>query len=114
MDGEIPAAVGGDAIRARFTEIAEEEGASPEQVAAEALSLYVRLPSHGRRAWRSLEAADDIGVLDEAAWGAGRVLINRRVDAILDAVRLRERSPLPADASEQDILDYAVEITRRR
>jgi hypothetical protein len=114
VDGEIPSADRGQAVADRFAELAEREGASPDQIAAEAISLYVRLPSHARQAWRSMEAEDDVAVLDEAAWAAGRALINRRMDAILDAVRLRGDSPLPADASEQDILDYAVEITRRR
>jgi hypothetical protein len=62
---------------------------------------------------RTIETAVDYAI-DEAAWAVGRALVNQRFDAILETVRVRGGSKLPADATEQDILDYAVEITRRR
>ncbi len=52
--------------------------------------------------------------LDEAAWQARRARLNEQYERSLAEGLRNFKSPLPADASEQDILDYAVEITRRR
>ncbi len=53
-------------------------------------------------------------VLDEAAWQARRARLNEQYERSLAEGLRNFKFPLPADASEQDILDYAVEITRRR
>ncbi len=113
LDGEIPSAVRGEAIADTLADLAEREGVSYDQITAEALRLYILMPGSGRTAWRSSEGDADAS-LDEAAWAAGLALSNHRFNTILEAVRQRGRPPLPPNASEQDILDYAVEITRRR
>jgi predicted transcriptional regulator len=102
-----------DATAARVAEIAKIEDRSPDQIAAAALRFYVRLPPWARSALCGLEGQSDAEI-DEAAWAVGRALVDQQYDAAMKARRLRGGWPLPPDASEQDILDYAVKICRRR
>ena len=111
MAGRTVSAYTDEATATKVAEMAKLEDRSPAQIAAAALRFYVRLPSCARDAWRTIEAADD-DAIDEAAWAAGRALLNQQYDRALTAGLKGYRSPLPADASEQEILDYAVEITR--
>lgn len=113
MTGRTVSAYTDEATAAKVARIAKLEDRSPAQIAAAALQFYVRLPSSARDAWRAIEASED-SAIDEAAWAAGRALLDQRYERSLAAGLENFRSPLPAEASEQDILDYAVEITRRR
>ncbi len=113
MDGVDLSEQPGMAIAARVAEIAEREGRSPDQIAAAALRVYVSLPEAARNELRRIEAEGETQ-LAEAAWAVGRALIDQQYDALIEARRLRGGLPLPLDASEQDILDYAVKICRRR
>jgi hypothetical protein len=114
VDGEIPSAHRGEALADRTIELAKQEGLSPDQIAAEAIEFYVRLPSHAREAWRSFEGAEADDLLEEAAWAAGRALLNMRYDRAVATGLKNFKSPLPADASQQDIEDHAVKICRAR
>jgi hypothetical protein len=113
MAGRTVSAYTDEATAAKVAEMARLEDRSPAQIAAAALRLYVRLPRRARDAWRAIEIDED-GAIDAAAWAAGRALLDQQFDRALAAGLKRFKSPLPEDASEQEILDYAIEITRRR
>jgi hypothetical protein len=113
MDGAVTPDYPDEATAAKVAEISRHEDLTPDQIAEAALKFYVRLPKSARDVWRSIEQQQDHAI-DEAAWAAGRALLDWQYDSILDAYRRSGRSPLPPDASEQDIIDFAVKICRRR
>jgi predicted transcriptional regulator len=97
----------------RVSEMAKLEDRTPSQITAAAVRWYVRLSPSARDALRRIEAQGEQAI-DEAAWAAGRALLDKAYDATLDRGLLRYTPPLPADASEDEILAEAVRITRGR
>jgi len=112
MAGRTVSAYADHLTASKVAEMAKIEDRSPAQIAAAALRFYVRLPNAARDAWRRIEAAGE-DATDEAARAAGRALIDRQYDRLLDTVRQRQPAPLPAEASEEAVLAYAAEISRR-
>jgi len=102
-----------DATASRVSEMAKLEDRTPSQITAAAVRWYVRLPAAARDALRRIEAQGDHAI-EEAAWAAGRVLLDRQYEQALNAGLARAPSSLPPDASEESILAEAVRITRRR
>ena len=102
-----------DATASRVSEMAKLEDRTPSQITSAAVRWYVRLPASARDALRRIEAQGDRAI-EEAAWAAGRALLERQYDDALSSGLGRAPSSLPADASEADILAEAVRITRRR
>jgi|HubBroStandDraft_3_1064219.scaffolds.fasta_scaffold150785_3 hypothetical protein len=101
------------ATASRVSEMAKLEERTPSQITAAAVRWYVRLPASARDALRRIEARGDQAI-EEAAWAAGRALLDRQYEAALEAGLGRAPSVLLPDASEEDILAEAVRITRRR
>ena len=66
-----------------------------------------------RDALRRIEAQGDEAI-DEAAWAAGRAVLDKDYEAVLDRGLANYKPTIPADASEDEILAEAVRITRRR
>jgi predicted transcriptional regulator len=97
----------------RVSEMAKLEDRTSSQITAAAVRWYVRLPASARDALRRIEAQGDQAI-DEAAWAAGRALLDRQYQDALKTGLDRAPSTLPAKASEEDILAEAVRITRRR
>jgi hypothetical protein len=97
----------------RVSEMAKLEDRTPSQITAAAVRWYVRLPASARDALRRIEAKGDQAI-DEAAWAAGRALLDREYEELLDKGLANYTPPLPADASEDDILAEAVRLTHRR
>jgi predicted transcriptional regulator len=114
MAGRTVSAYTDEATAAKVADIARLEDRSPAQIAAAALRFYVRLPSAARDAWRRAEANGEPAVADETAWEVGRAILDKQWNDAVRAGLARYQSPLPPDASEEDILAYAVQITRRR
>jgi hypothetical protein len=111
MTGRTVSAYADESTASSVAEMARLEDRSPAQIAAAALRLYVRLPPAARDAWRRIEASGE-SAADQAAWAAGRALLDRQYEEAL-AAGLNGHDPrLPPDASETDILKYAVEIAR--
>jgi hypothetical protein len=102
-----------DATASRVSEMAKLEDRTPSQITAAAVRWYVRLSPSARDALRRIEAQGEHAI-DEAAWAAGRALLDKEYDAVLGRGLQRYTPPLPADASEDDILAEAVRITRGR
>ena len=100
------------ATASRVSEMAKLEDRSPSQITAAAVRWYVRLPASARDALRRIEAQGDQAI-EEAAWAAGRALLDKEYEAVLDRGLTNFKSTLPADASEDAILAEAVRITRR-
>jgi len=101
-----------DATASRVSEMARLEDRTPSQITAAAVRWYVRLPASARDALRRIEAQGDRAI-EEAAWAAGRALLDQQYDAALHAGLARRPSTLASDASEEDILAEAVRISRR-
>lgn len=103
-----------DAVTAsRVSEMARREDRTPSQITAAAVRWYVRLSPSARDALRRIEAQGDRAI-DEAAWAAGRALLDKEYQATLDQGLQRYEPPIPAGASEEDILSEAIRITRDR
>jgi len=102
-----------EATASRVSEMAKLEDRTPSQITAAAVRWYVRLSLPARDALRRIEAQGEQAI-DEAAWAAGRALIDQEYEAVLDRGLQRYAPPLPAAASEDEILAEAVRITRRR
>jgi predicted transcriptional regulator len=102
-----------DATASRVREMAKLEDRTPSQITAAAVRWYVRLPAAAHDALRRIEAQGERAI-DEAAWAAGRALLDLQHEDALQAGLGRAPSMLPADASEGDILAEAVRLTRRR
>ncbi len=102
-----------EATASRVSEMARTEDRTPSQITAAAVRWYVRLSASARDALRRIEAQGDQAA-DEAAWAAGRALLNKDYEATLDRASAAFAPALPADASEEAILAEAVRITRRR
>jgi predicted transcriptional regulator len=101
-----------DATASRVSEMAKLEDRTPSQITAAAVRWYVRLPASARDALRRIETQGDVAI-EEAAWAAGRALLDKEFDAVLDRGLRAYRPPLAPDASEGEILAEAVRITRR-
>jgi hypothetical protein len=92
--------------------MAKLEDRTPSQITAAAVRWYVRLPASARDALRRIEAQGEQSI-NEAAWAAGRALLDREFDAVLAHGLENYRPTLPATASEDEILAEAVRITKR-
>ena len=101
-----------DTTASRVMEMARLEGRTPSQITAAAVRLYVRLPLAARDALRRIEAEGDCA-LEDAAWAAGRALLDERYEAVLERALAQAPSTLPPDATEEDILAEAVRVTKR-
>jgi hypothetical protein len=97
----------------RVGEMAKLEDRTSSQITAAAVRWYVRLPASAREALRRIEAQGDRAI-DEAAWAAGRALLDKEYEAVLERGLANYRPALPAGASEDDMLAEALRITRRR
>jgi hypothetical protein len=97
----------------RVNEMARLEDRTPSQITAAALRWYVRLSRSARDAMRVIEAAGDQAV-EEAAWAAGRALLDKEFEATLQRGLKGYEPTLSSDASEDDILAEANRMTRRR
>lgn len=102
-----------EATASRVSEMAKLEDRTPSQITAAAVRWYVRLSASARDALRRIEAQGEQAI-DEAAWAAGRALLDKEYEAVLARGLANYTPPLPADASEEAILAEAVRITRRR
>ena len=102
-----------DATASRVSEMAKLEDRTSSQITAAAVRWYVRLPASARDALRRIETQGDQAI-DEAAWAAGRALLDRQYESALKAGLSRADSTLSDDASEEDILAEAVRITAGR
>jgi hypothetical protein len=101
-----------DATASRVSEMAKLEDRSPSQITAAAVRWYVRLPAAARDALRRIETQGDRAI-EEAAWAAGRALLDREYETVLDRGLAGYTPAMPADAAEDDILAEAVRVTRR-
>ncbi len=101
-----------DATAARVSQMAKLEDRTPSQITAAAVRWYVRLSPSARDALRGIEARGDQAV-EEAAWAAGRALLDKAYEAVLDRGLQGYAPTLSADAPEDAILTEAVRITRR-
>jgi predicted transcriptional regulator len=110
MSGRTVSAYADEETAEKVAEMARLEDRSPAQIAAAALRLYVRLPAPAREAWRRLEADLEPGILDAAAWEAGRALLDRQFDAVVAALSSGSRGAAYAD--EEAILAHAVRVTK--
>ncbi len=96
----------------KVTQLARLEDRSTAQIVAAAVRLYMRLPRAAHDALRRLEAAGPEGA-QEAAWAAGRALLDSQYAAAL-AQGLRGAPQLVGpDDDEAAILDTAVALTRQ-
>ena len=102
-----------EATASRVSDMAKLEDRTPSQITAAAVRWYVRLPASARDALRRIEAQGDHAI-EEAAWAAGRALLDRQYEDALRSGLSRAPSTLSAGASEEDILAEAKRITRRR
>ena len=102
-----------DATASRVSEMAKLEDRTPSQITSAAVRWYVRLPASARDALRRIEAQGDRAI-EAAAWAAGRALLDKAYETVLDRGLAHYAPALPADASEDDILAEAVRITRHR
>ena len=102
-----------EATASRVIEMAKLEDRTPSQITAAAVRWYVRLPPSARDALRRIEVQGDRAI-DEAAWAAGRALLDKEYEEVLDRGLANYTPTLAADASEDDILAEAVRIMRRR
>ena len=100
-----------EATASRVSEMAKLEDRTPSQITAAAVRWYVRLPASARDALRRIEAQGDQAV-EEAAWTAGRALLDKAFEAALDRGLAHHTPTLAADASEDAIQAEAVRITR--
>ena len=100
-----------EATASRVSEMARLEDRIFAQITAAAVRWYVRLPAAARDALRRFEAEGDRAI-DEAAWAAGRALLDKAYETVLDRGLAHYAPALPADAPEDDILAEAVRITR--
>jgi hypothetical protein len=101
------------ATASRVTEMAKLEDRTPSQITAAAVRWYVRLPASARDALRRIEAKGDAAI-DEAAWAAGRALLDKEYEEVLDRGLAAHEPKLAREASEEEILAEATRITRRR
>lgn len=97
----------------RVSEMAKLEDRTPSQITAAAVRWYVRLPASARDALRRIEAQGDRAI-EEAAWAAGRALLDKEYEEVLGRGLANYAPALATDASEDEILSEAVQITRRR
>lgn len=102
-----------EATASRVSEMARLEDRTSSQITAAAVRWYVRLPAAARDALRKIEAEGEQAI-DEAAWAAGRALLDRQYEEALKNGLNGARSSLPEAATEDDILREAVRISRRR
>ena len=102
-----------EATASRVSELARLEDRTPSQITAAAVRWYVRLSGPARDALRRFEAQGDRAI-DEAAWAAGRALLDKEYEEVLDRGMAHDAPTLPADASEDDILAEAVRISGGR
>jgi predicted transcriptional regulator len=101
-----------DATASRVSEMARLEDRTPSQITAAAVRWYVRLPASARDALRRIEVQGDVAI-EEAAWAAGRALLDKEFDAVIDRGLATYQPTLAAGVSEDEILTEAVRITRR-
>ena len=99
-----------EATASRVIEMAKLEDRTPSQITAAAVRWYVRLSASARDALRRIEAQGDQAI-EEAAWAAGRALLDREYEAVLDRGLAKFTPTLPAGAPEEAILAEAVRIT---
>lgn len=102
-----------EATASRVSEMAKLEDRTPSQITAAAVRWYVRLSASARDALRRIEAQGEQAI-DEAAWAAGRALLDAEYEAALDRGLANFNPTLSANASEDAILAEAVRITRGR
>jgi hypothetical protein len=93
--------------------MAKIEDRTTSQITAAALRWYVRLPAAARDALRRIEAEGDRAV-EDAAWTAGRALLDKAYDDVIDRGLANYTPRLADNAPEDEILAEAVRITRRR
>jgi hypothetical protein len=97
----------------RVSDMAKLEDRTPSQITAAAVRWYVRLPASARDALRRIEARGDRAI-DEAAWAAGRALLDKEYEHVLDRGLARYEPAFPPDVSEDEILAEAARVVRRR
>ena len=103
-----------EATASRVSEMARLEDRTPSQITAAAVRWYVRLPVAARDALRRFEAQGDQAI-DEAAWVAGRALLNHKSARKLSTGDWRATCPrFPPMRPEDDILAEAASASPRR
>lgn len=102
-----------EATASRVGEMARLEDRTPSQITAAAVRWYVRLSAPARDALRRIEAQGDQAI-DAAAWAAGRALLDKEYEAVLDRGLANYTPAVAGGASEDAILAEAVRITRGR
>ena len=102
-----------DATALRVSEMAKLEDRTTSQITAAAVRWYVRLSAPARDALRRIEAQGDQAI-DRAAWTAGRALLDREYEEVLDRGLANYTPALAADASEEAILTESTRIATSR
>ncbi|HVY33265.1 MAG TPA: hypothetical protein VG960_02470 [Caulobacteraceae bacterium] len=97
------------ATASRVSELARSEDRTPSQITAAAVRWYVRLSAPARDALRRIETQGDQAI-NEAAWAAGRALLDQAYEAVLDQGLANYTPGISADAPEEAILAEAVRL----
>lgn len=101
-----------DATARRIAEVAKLEDRKASQITAAALRWYLRLPASARDAFRRIEAGG-AAEAEKAAWAMGRAVLDEEFRALSARAAHGLETKLPATASEADIMEEAVRLTRR-
>lgn len=102
-----------EATASRVSEMSRLEDRTSSQITSAAIRWYTRLSPGARDAMRRLEATGEEAV-KEAAWAAGRALLDVEFVATLKRGLQGYAPALPGDATEEEIIAEAVRLTRRR
>jgi hypothetical protein len=102
-----------EATAARVSEMARLEDRSPSQITSAAVRWYTRLSPSARDAMRRIEATGEDAV-NEAAWAAGRALLDREFDLTLQRGLSGYAPTVGPKASEDEIMTEAIRVSRRR
>lgn len=89
------------------------EDRNPSQIMAAAVRWYLRLTPGARDAMRRIEANGEAAV-DEAGWALSRALLERDYADLVARGAPALKTGLTAKASEDEIMDAAVRLTRWR
>ena len=100
-----------EATASRVSEMARLEDRTSSQITSAAIRWYTRLSPSARDALRRIEAAGETAV-SAAAWAAGRAVLDQDYGSTL-ARGLEGYTPaLAAIATEDEIMEEAVRLTR--
>lgn len=114
MAGRTISAYVEDTVAEKVTDLAKREDRTPGQIAGQALRLYMALPNEARNAWRAVEHG---ATPEDRRWVATeltRVLIQMEFELLHREMAAEIAPRLPANMTEEEIEQLAVEWTSRR